>query len=143
MSDKKAKTRRIAGESYWKLNGLVEKYEDAVKALREAARAKARELKLYPDQPNFNTGQIVHPLDGTKVIGRMDMKVLDWYQKELAKVEAVQIEAREARKEIARRVDTFPDLIDAATGELTDEGVVKVDPDEAKVAGTVAGNLSD
>ena len=128
MADKKTKKRRIKGELFWKLADAREKSEEALEALREAARNKARELQLYPDQVDFVTGRVVDQIDGSKVIKRLDFEVLEWYQGELNKFNEIQKRWRSAQRVAAKACKLPADLIDPKTGEIHDEDVEFVDP---------------
>lgn len=129
MADKKDKAkRRIKGELFWKLTDAKDAAEEALEALRTAAREKARELKLYPDQVDFVTGRVLDPLDGTKVVDRLDFEVLEWYQGEVDKFNDVQRLWRDAQRAAAKACNLPADLIDPKTGEIADGNVEFVDP---------------
>jgi hypothetical protein len=135
VADKK---KRIKGNHYWELYNAVDAKEKKEEELKEWARKKAKELGLYPFQPNFELG-IIRDKDGSgRVVGNLEFDVMDEAQKEVEKIKEEEEKVKKITHDLARKYGTWPDLIDPATGEIQDSDI-----ETAVVADTDVDKLCD
>jgi hypothetical protein len=152
-----AKKRRITGEAYWRLRGLQKQLEEGQKALQKWREEQLEELKLYPDQLNWNTGAIYDPLAeikdnqvvNAKVIGRVPLEMLADHRAKAAELEEIAAKLVEHREHLAKRLRTWPDAISLKDGTVDGEAYVAVDPEadltpqDEKAADFVERTLED
>lgn len=124
MADAK-KNRRISGPDFWALYDLLKKLEDAQEVYREWLRDKARGEGCYSDQiQRAETGLIVNDKGEKSRASNDFIKEAREQQKKLqAPIKAL----RAKREEIAKKYSIWPDLINEGTGEITDEGIERIE----------------
>jgi hypothetical protein len=163
MAEKQDRKRRITGEAYWRLRGLQKQLEEGQKQLQKWREEKLEELKVYPDQVNWNTGAIYDPIieikkDETtgegrvvnaKVIDRVPLEMLADHRAKGAELEEIAAKLVEHREHLAKRLRTWPDAISLKDGTVDGEAYVAVDPEadltpqDEKAADFVERTLED
>ena len=128
MGDTKPTTKRVTGEAYWRMRGLVKKLDEATKAIQAWREAECERRSLYPDQVNWAVGAIYDTAaeirDGqvvnAKVVGRLPLEVLAAQRALIATVRALDEELVEYRDNLARRLRVWPEQIFFKDGSISE-----------------------
>lgn len=132
--------RRISGEAFWRLKGLLKKIDDAQAELKKWRESKLEEMKKYPDQVNWAVGSIYDPLVeirdekvvNAKVIERLPYELLIEHRNKAREIETLGADLEQLRDDLARKLNTWPDAISVRDGVVDAGSLEAVDPDAPK-----------
>jgi hypothetical protein len=127
MSEKRK--RRIKGESFWRMHGMLKQIESGQEALKQWQDERLAELKLYRDQVNWSTAAVYDPMveieDGKivrgTVIARLPAAVVAAHDEKIKALQAIDRDLGDYRDQLAKRLGLFPKDIDIKTGEVSDD----------------------
>ena len=123
MADKKK--RRVSGPDFWAIYDLLKKQEDAQAVHKEWLRDNAKKEGCYSDQiQRAETGLIVND-KGEK--SRASAEFIAEARVQLKKLDGPNKALRTERERIAKKYNIWPDMINEATGEISDEEIERVE----------------
>ncbi len=125
MANEVKKNRRISGPDFWAIYDLLKKLEDAQAVHKEWLRDTDKKEGCYSDQiQRAETGLIVND-KGEK--SRASAEFIAEARAQLKKLDGPVKALRNKREEIAKKYNIWPDMINEATGEISDEEIERVE----------------
>jgi hypothetical protein len=115
------KRRRIRGEHFWAIRKCAQEVDDTRRALQDATQDEAKALNLYPDQVNWDSGATFQVAGDERPNGHIPQDALARITEKARAFKEAQKALRDKLNIVAEIVGTWPDVINPATGEITDD----------------------